>query len=390
MRLRRSISPRRSAIATKLVAAVVVTVAAQAAMALRVWADDAPAPRRTVTAEVAQTRPAAGVEAVRRTLVWDRVKQEAEMAKQLADLQRSLKVAQDRAAAQPDDPTNKAVVAQAQRMLADAQQRLVEQQEALAKAHEAALVKAAYLGIATSPAPPVLGKQLKLADGMGLVVDFVEPGSPAEAAGVQPYDVAVRLNDQVLVNAPQLAVLVRTFDPGAEVTLTVIREGKETPLKVKLVERAVKPIADVAFGPMWANDVGWRRPLKVDRAAVPPTPQYVVAPGDILKVTIFDLEGPGLQTTVQSIVGQDGLLRLPSLKEPMMVRGSGQVEIQKGINDAYRKAGVDENANVIVQITPAADATVEMKMRARRDAQRDGQRASEPRRAAPQQPEKEY
>ena len=67
------------------------------------------------------------------------------------------------------------------------------------------------------------------------------------------YDVAVRLNDQILVNAQQLAVLVRTFNPGDEVTLTVIREMKETPLKVKLVERDVRPLDQVGFG--WSIDV---------------------------------------------------------------------------------------------------------------------------------------
>jgi hypothetical protein len=356
-----------------LAAVTVVTTHTAMTRVARAADDDAaivPARPAAVTAQAAQTPPAAagGVSQVR-TMVWDRVKQEAEMAKELADLERSLKIAEERAGGQPDDPTNKSIVARAQRNLADARQRIAKQRDELARVHEAALVKAAYLGIATSPAPPVVRKQLKLSEGMGLVVDFVEPGSPAEAAGVQPYDVAVRLNDQKLINAPQLAVLVRTFDPGAEVTLTVIREGKETPLKVTLVEHAVKPIADVEFGPMWGAERDWRRPARV-AAPIRAAADYTIKTGDVLKVTVYDLEGPGLQTTLRSVVGKDGQLRLPWVKEPVAVRGLSELQVQQAISDAYKKAGVLENANVSVEVTPAADATIEMKLKARRDAQR--------------------
>jgi hypothetical protein len=347
-------------------AGVMLAAAMQGAAAMRAHADDGPTTRRAVPVDVAQTRPARVVD-VQRTMVWDRVRQEAEAAKQLADLERSLEVARDRAAAQPDDPTNKAIVARAQRMLADARQSVEKQRKAFEEAHAAALVKAAYLGIATSPAPPVLRKQLKLGEGMGLVVDFVEPGSPAQAAGVQPYDVAVRLNDQILINGPQLAVLVRTFDPGAEVTLTVIREGRETPLKVKLVERAVKPIADTAFGPVW-SDLAVRKAHRVaPRAALPAN--HLIEKGDVLNITLFDLEGPGLSTNVVSVVGADAKLNLPGLKEPVGVLGLEASQLQQAIGDAYKKAGVLENANVSVSVTPAAAATVEQKLKARRAAQ---------------------
>jgi hypothetical protein len=382
-------SPQHQRRLAKATILALVAVTAHAATTSRAWADDdgpapaAPAPRLTTPAEVPQTRPAAAVVTpLPRTMVWDRVKQEAQMAKELADLQRSLKVAQERAAGQPDDPVNKAVVARAQRNLADARERITKQQQELAKAHEAMLVKAAYLGIATSPAPPVLRKQLKLAEGMGLVVDFVDPGSPAETAGVQPYDVAVRLNEQMLINAPQLAVLVRTFEPGDEVTLTVIREGKETPLKVKLVERAVKPIADVEFGPMWTYEARKPRPVDVIRHRLAQA-DYTIKTGDILNVTIYDLEGPGLQTTMRSIVGKDGQLRVPWVNAPVTVRGLSELDTQQAISDAYKKAGVLENANVSVEVTPAADATIDMKMKARRDMfNADAEREAE--RTAPQ------
>ena len=107
------------------------------------------------------------------------------------------------------------------------------------------LTKASYLGVSTSHVPPPLRQHLSLPEGVGLVVDFVEEDSPAKTAGLKQYDILTKLNDQVLVNAHQLAVLVRSFKPGEEVKLTLIRGGKEQTLPAKLVEKEVKPLDDL-------------------------------------------------------------------------------------------------------------------------------------------------
>lgn len=98
---------------------------------------------------------------------------------------------------------------------------------------------AAYVGVSTSPVTAALSEQLKLPKGIGLIVDYVEPKSPAEEAQLKQYDVLHRFDDQLLINAHQFAVLVRMHKAGEEVTLTVIRRGEERPVKVKLVEREV-------------------------------------------------------------------------------------------------------------------------------------------------------
>jgi hypothetical protein len=105
--------------------------------------------------------------------------------------------------------------------------------------------KAAYLGISTSPPPAALRHQLKLPEGTGLVIDFVQPKGPAQEAGIRQYDLLVRLDDQLLVNAEQLAVLVRTFKPGAEIHLTLMREGERQTVPVTLAEREVPMLSDL-------------------------------------------------------------------------------------------------------------------------------------------------
>ncbi len=96
-----------------------------------------------------------------------------------------------------------------------------------------------YLGVDTSQVPPVVSEQLGLGKGLGLVVDYVEPNSPAAAAGVQQNDILKTLNDQILIEPSQLRKLLQTFPEGTEVTLTVLRKGQEQKLTVKLAKKEV-------------------------------------------------------------------------------------------------------------------------------------------------------
>jgi hypothetical protein len=100
-------------------------------------------------------------------------------------------------------------------------------------------VPVTYLGVDTSQVPAVVSDQLGLAKGFGLVVDYVEPNSPAATAGVQQNDILKMLNDQILIEPSQLRKLLQTFPEGTEVTLTVLRKGQEQKLTAKLVKKEV-------------------------------------------------------------------------------------------------------------------------------------------------------
>ena len=100
-------------------------------------------------------------------------------------------------------------------------------------------VPVTYLGVDTSQVPTVVSEQLGLAKGFGLVVDYVEPNSPAATAGVQQNDILKMLNDQILVEPSQLRKLLQTFPEGTEVTLTVLRKGQEQKLTAKLARKEV-------------------------------------------------------------------------------------------------------------------------------------------------------
>jgi hypothetical protein len=100
-------------------------------------------------------------------------------------------------------------------------------------------VPVTYLGVDTSQVPTVVSDQLGLAKGFGLVVDYVEPNSPAATAGVQQNDILKMLNDQILLEPSQLRKLLQTFPEGTEVTLTVLRKGQEQKFTAKLAKKEV-------------------------------------------------------------------------------------------------------------------------------------------------------
>lgn len=93
--------------------------------------------------------------------------------------------------------------------------------------------RATFLGVEVSPVPPVLGAQLGLPNGTGLVVERLSPRSPAVDA-LKEHDVLTLLDNQILIDARQLMVLVRNRKEGEEVTLTYLRGGKPATARVKL------------------------------------------------------------------------------------------------------------------------------------------------------------
>lgn len=112
------------------------------------------------------------------------------------------------------------------------------------------MIKATYLGVGAVPTEPALREQLSLPEGVGLLVDHLDPEGPAKAAGVEQMDVLHKFNDQILINPEQLKVLVRISKPGDEVKLTVIRKAKPQVIDVKLTEKEMPKMPPMMPGMM--------------------------------------------------------------------------------------------------------------------------------------------
>jgi len=104
----------------------------------------------------------------------------------------------------------------------------------------------AFLGVETVPVSPELTAQLGLARDSGLVVRHIVPSSPA-ASVLQPLDILLKLDDQILIEPRQFAVLVRNHKEGDEIELTYVRGGKQGVVKVKLGKHEAPKFAHVVL-----------------------------------------------------------------------------------------------------------------------------------------------
>ena len=99
-------------------------------------------------------------------------------------------------------------------------------------------VRRGYLGVYISSIDADLAKKLKLESREGVLITEVISGSPAENAGFKNGDVVVEVNGVKVKGPPQFQRLIFNTEPGTELNMKVIRDGKEIELKVKIGERA--------------------------------------------------------------------------------------------------------------------------------------------------------
>jgi len=92
-----------------------------------------------------------------------------------------------------------------------------------------------YLGVQMAALNDAGKKQLGVEG--GVLVTQVEPGGPAELAGIKPGDVLVRVDDRAISDAQTLQRAVQSLQPGKKVSVTVQRDGKAKLIEVKLGER---------------------------------------------------------------------------------------------------------------------------------------------------------
>lgn len=93
----------------------------------------------------------------------------------------------------------------------------------------------AWLGIRGSEISPALKAHMSvLREQGGVMVQEVVDDSPAQLAGLQPFDVITAFNDSAVDSPNRLIELVRQAKPGDQVTIRYLRDGRESNIDVTL------------------------------------------------------------------------------------------------------------------------------------------------------------
>ncbi|PYS82780.1 MAG: protease Do [Acidobacteria bacterium] len=164
-------------------------------------------------------------------------------------------------------------------------------------------VRRGQLGVYVQAVTEDLAQSLGLKEARGVIVSSVQKGSAAERAGLRQGDVITAVNGNAVNDANELRNLVASTQPGSDVTLTIVRDGREQQLKVTLGELTEN--GNGAGGqPGGGGGEGQSEGGKLGLALAPLTPelaQRLRLPEDKpgLVVTDVDPSGPGADAGLQ-------------------------------------------------------------------------------------------
>jgi hypothetical protein len=114
-----------------------------------------------------------------------------------------------------------------------------------------------WLGVMVSRATPAMQAQLKLPKDQGLLVESVQPESPAAKAGIRPFDLLLKANDTPLNDLHDLMKLINKVKEG-KLTLELLRSGKHETVAATLAKRPADEL-DKGLSPearAWIDKLG--------------------------------------------------------------------------------------------------------------------------------------
>ena len=93
-----------------------------------------------------------------------------------------------------------------------------------------------YLGVYLSDLPPETASKFGSSVDSGALVEKVDPGGPADTAGIQRGDVVTAVGSEEIRSSGDLISALRDYQPGDTVRLTVLRNGETSRFQVGLAE----------------------------------------------------------------------------------------------------------------------------------------------------------
>jgi len=105
-------------------------------------------------------------------------------------------------------------------------------------------VSRGYMGVGLRDVDADLERSLKLTVDHGALVQDITAGSPADRAGLRPYDIITSLDDRVIASDDQLIREISARAPGSAARLRLVRDGHDQTVTVKLAERPARDRQD--------------------------------------------------------------------------------------------------------------------------------------------------
>jgi serine protease Do len=146
-------------------------------------------------------------------------------------------------------------------------------------------IRRGYLGVGMQDVTDDIADALGVPKGRGTLVSRIEPGEPADKAGIKQGDVIMKVGGKDVTPDQTLSYLVANLAPGSRVPLDVLRDGKPVTLTVTVGTRPPEEqLAANNFDPDDSNDNGGGAPDTMAAASLgvavqPLTPQIAQSIG---------------------------------------------------------------------------------------------------------------
>jgi serine protease Do len=95
-------------------------------------------------------------------------------------------------------------------------------------------VRRPYLGVLLRNVTPQVARERGLATAAGAMIVQMEPGGPAAQAGLQAEDIVLSLADRAVQSVSDLQAALVQQEPGSQVALRVLRQGRQLDVRVSL------------------------------------------------------------------------------------------------------------------------------------------------------------
>jgi membrane-associated protease RseP (regulator of RpoE activity) len=99
------------------------------------------------------------------------------------------------------------------------------------------MVRRGFLGVALTDLTPELRAHFGVPEDAGALVAKVEPGSPADKAGIRVGDILTRVDGGAVKSSWDVTGKIRKLDDGQQVPLEVWRNGKAQNVTATIVEK---------------------------------------------------------------------------------------------------------------------------------------------------------
>ena len=122
------------------------------------------------------------------------------------------------------------------------------------KLKNGAAIERGFLGIQIQPISDEIADSLGLPHDRGELVRLVQPGQPAEKAGIKIGDIVLKVNDEPVTPSRTLSGIVSDITPGTRIPIEVLRGGKTVRVQATVAKRPTQQELAKSLAPTTKQD----------------------------------------------------------------------------------------------------------------------------------------